>query len=150
MNGSCGKCGAHLESPWKFCPLCGAESAAEVREGATAHTEPEKAPVRGSVGGLVAGLIMAPVLIIYGTLICLMVGPWMALGIPMILAGICAPIVGPFIAISAVRGKCPWCGAKISSVGPVDAFYCYACSKRVVVEKRALVRAPAGTEKLES
>jgi hypothetical protein len=97
--------------------------------------------VKSGFSGLVLGLIMAPVLIIYGTLICLLVGPWMALGIPMIIAGICAPMVGPFIAISAVRGNCPWCGVKISSVGPMDAFYCYACSKRIVVRKREMVRA---------
>jgi hypothetical protein len=141
MSGTCGKCGTRLESPWKFCPLCGAENAQEAGEIAKAHPEHEKAPVKGGISGLVLGLIMAPVLIIYGTLICLMVGPWMALGIPMIIAGICAPMVGPFIAISAVRGKCPWCGVKISSVGPMDAFYCYACSKRIVVRKREMVRA---------
>jgi len=141
MSETCRKCGTRLENPWKFCPLCGAENAQEAGEIAKAHPEHEKAPVKGGISGLVLGLIMAPVLIIYGTLICLMVGPWMVLGIPMIVAGICAPIIGPFIAISAVRGTCPWCGVKISSVGPMNAFYCYACSKRIVVEKRELVRA---------
>ena len=139
MNGTCLKCGEHLDTKWAFCPHCAAPRQPEAEK-----TEPpphEKAPVRGGVSGLVIGLIMAPVLIIYGTLICLMVGPWMALGIPMIIAGICAPFLGPFFAISAVRGKCPWCGAKISSVGPLNAFYCYACSKRIEVRKRELVRA---------
>jgi len=60
------------------------------------------------------GLIMAPVMIIYGTLILPDGGAWMVLEFAMIVAGICAPIVGPFIAISAVRGSCPWCGVKIS------------------------------------
>jgi hypothetical protein len=138
MNGTCLHCGEHLDTRWAFCPHC---AAPRPREGKTGPPPHEKLPVRGGVSGLVVGLIMAPVLIIYGTLICLMVGPWMALGIPMIVAGICAPIVGPFIAISAVRGKCPWCGTKIASVGPLDAFYCYACSKRIEIRKRELVRA---------
>lgn len=141
MTGTCRKCGARLESPWKFCPLCGADNAQVAGELGHAHPEPEKAPVKGGFGGLALGLIMAPVLIIYGTLICLMVGPWMALGVPMIVAGILAPMVGPFVAISTVRGKCPWCGVKIASVGPMDAFYCYACSRRIVVRKREMVRA---------
>lgn len=140
MSETCWKCGARLESSWKFCPLCGVGSAADQAPEKT-HPEHERAPVKGGVSGLVIGLIMAPVLIIYGTLICLMVGPWMLLGAPMIVAGICAPILGPFIAIGAVRGMCPWCGAKIATVGPLDAFYCYACSKRIEVHKRELVRA---------
>ncbi len=139
MTGTCLKCGVHLDASWAFCPHCAAPNRRE-----TAAIEPrahETAPIRSSVSGLVLSLIMAPVLIIYGTLICLMVGPWMALGIPMIIAGICAPIVGPFIAVSAVRGNCPWCGVRIASVGPLDAFYCYACSRRIEVHKRQLVRA---------
>ena len=141
MGENCWKCGARLESSWKFCPLCGVGSTPEAHESIEAHRKHERAPIRGGVSGFVIGLIMAPVLIIYGTLICLMVGPWMVLGIPMIIAGICAPIIGPFVAIGAVRGNCPWCGAKIASVGPLNAFYCYACSKRIEVHKREIVRA---------
>jgi len=141
MNPTCLKCATPLESSWKFCPHCGAASAHEATGTTHEHTAHEKAPVKGGLSGLLFGLLLAPPLIICGTMMCLMVGPWMALGIPMIIAGICAPIVGPFIAISAVRGKCPWCGTKIASVGPLNAFYCYACSKRIEVRKRELVRA---------
>jgi predicted RNA-binding Zn-ribbon protein involved in translation (DUF1610 family) len=141
MSGTCRKCGTHLDSPWKFCPLCGAENAQAAGSIAQAHPEHEKAPVKGGFSGLVLGLITAPVLIIPGVLMCLMVGPWMVIGIPFIVAGICAPFAGPLIGISAVRGSCPWCGVKISSVGPMSAFHCYACSKRIVVRKHQMVRA---------
>jgi hypothetical protein len=141
MSGTCRKCGTHLESLWRFCPLCGAENAQMAGAIAKAHPTHEKAPVLGGFSGMLFGLITAPPLIIIGTLMCLMVGPWMAVGIPFIVAGICAPFVGPLIGISAVRGSCPWCGVKISSVGPLDAFHCYACSKRIVVAKGELVRA---------
>ena len=138
MSGSCLKCGASLEGSWKFCPQCGALDLPPTPK----QPEPEhqKAPAKYAFTGLLFGIITAPVLIIYGSLICLL-GPAMVLGIPLIIAGICAPIVGPYLAINAVRGKCPWCGAKISTVGPLDAFFCQACSKRIVVRKREMLRA---------
>ena len=140
MSGSCIKCGASLQGSWKFCPHCGASGAPSPTTPAEKSPPHEPAPARYAFGGLFFGLVTAPVLIIYGTMICLL-GPWMVLGIPMIIAGICAPILGPYLAINAVRGKCPWCGAKISSIGPVDAFFCHACSKRIVVVKRELLKA---------
>ena len=136
MSGSCSKCRATLESKWKFCPHCGVAGQHPV----PVHHRPEKAPAKYAFSGVLFGLIAAPPLIIYGTLICLL-GPAMVLGIPLILAGIAAPFLGPYLAINAVRGKCPWCGTAITSVGPLDAFYCHACSKRIVVHQRELLRA---------
>ena len=131
---------ASLQGDWKFCPHCGATGAEAVLPAVPTPAKHESAPARYAFGGLFFGLVTAPVLIIYGTMICLL-GPAMVLGIPLIIAGICAPILGPYLAINAVRGKCPWCSAKISSVGPVGAFFCHACSKRIVVVKREMVRA---------
>jgi len=139
MSETCAKCKEQLEPGWEFCPHCAAPSRHEAET--VVHHAPEKAPIKSGLSGMLLGIITAPVLIIYGTLICLMVGPWMVVGVPMIIAGILAPFLGPFIAISAVRGNCPWCGAKISSVGPLNAFYCYACSHRIEVRKRELVKA---------
>jgi len=136
MSESCPKCGATLDSKWKFCPHCGVVSP----PAAPVHHEHEKAPVKYAFSGVLFGVITAPVLIIYGTLICLL-GPAMVLGIPLIIAGILAPFLGPYLAINAVRGKCPWCGTAITSVGPLDAFYCHACSKRIAVHDRELLRA---------
>ncbi len=138
MSGSCTKCGASLEGPWKFCPHCGAVSAPVPHN--HIGSEHERVPARYAFSGLLFGLITAPVLIIYGSLICLL-GPPMVLGIPLIIAGVLAPFLGPYLAINAVRGKCPWCGTKITSVGPLNAFFCHACSKRVVVVKREMLRA---------
>lgn len=140
MNGSCSKCGARLQGDWKFCPHCGAMGVEAALPAVPSPAQHEAAPARYAFGGLFFGLVTAPVLIIYGTMICLL-GPAMVLGIPLIVAGICAPILGPYLAINAVRGKCPWCGAKIASVGPLDAFFCQACSKRITVKNRELLRA---------
>lgn len=132
---SCSKCGANLDVSWAFCPQCG---------GAGVHNRPkpesrEKAPARYVFSGVILGFVTAPVLIIYGTLICLL-GPPMVLGIPLIVLGILAPFAGPYLAINAVRGRCPWCDTKITSVGPIDAFFCHACSKPIVIRKRELFR----------
>jgi len=141
MNPVCSNCAAPLESPWKFCPQCGNSSAHQPAAAAHPRHDHERAPVKGAFSGLLFGLLLAPPLIISGTMMCLMVGPWMAIGIPFIIAGICAPFAGPILGIGALRGICPWCGAKISSVGPLDAFYCYACSKPIVVREHEMVRA---------
>ena len=137
MSGTCRKCCEHLDAEWAFCPHCATPSLHEK----TAPHLPEKAPILGGFSGLLFGLLMAPSMIIGGTMLCLMVGPWMAVGIPLIIGGICAPLAGPLLGLSAVRGNCPWCGAKISSVGPVDVFYCHACSQRILTRKGDLLRA---------
>ncbi len=139
MIEACTKCGKLLETEWAFCPHCAAPCPHQART--TQPHAPEKAPVSRGFSGLLFGVLMAPPMIIGGTMLCLMVGPWMAVGIPLIIGGICAPFVGPLVGISAVRGNCPWCGTKISSVGMLDAFYCYACSKRIELRDRELVKA---------
>jgi DNA-directed RNA polymerase subunit RPC12/RpoP len=100
----------------------------------------EKAPAMGGISGLVLGLLAAPVLIIFGGMICL-TGLGIILGIPMIIAGVCAPLIGSLMGLNALRGECPWCGANVSGVGLFDRFSCPACSRRIVVRKHELIRA---------
>ena len=140
MNGTCSKCQAHLEAAWKFCPQCGAASVQALQKPAHNHHDPEKAPVKGAFSGLLLGFLAAPVLILYGGMICL-TGLGVFLGVPMIVAGVCAPLIGSLMGINALKGKCPWCGAAVGSVALFDRFSCPACSKRIVVRKRELVRA---------
>ena len=139
MDVKCSKCGTGLKSPWKFCPNCGS-GAIQAPEAHEHHQE--KPPARYFYAGLFFGVIAAPAFIIYGTMICLL-GPWMVVGIPMIVLGIISPILGPYLAMRAIRGKCPYCGTVISSVGPLDAFYCYACSQKIVVRDRQMYKAEA-------
>jgi DNA-directed RNA polymerase subunit RPC12/RpoP len=138
MNTACTQCGAHLDSPWKFCPLCGAAQA-RPEETPLPH-EHERTSAQYGFIGLMFGLFVATPLILYGSVMCLL-GPPMVFGIPLILIGIAAPLVGPYLAVNAVRGKCPWCGEKITSIGPLDAFYCHRCSHRIAVKDHEMMRA---------
>jgi DNA-directed RNA polymerase subunit RPC12/RpoP len=139
MEGHCSKCEAHLELPWKFCPHCGAASIHETQKKAELE-EHERAPVEGAFGGLLYGMLAVPILIIVGTLLCL-TGLGAILGIPMILAAVFAPLLGPMIGLGALKGKCPWCGSAVNSIANEKDFACRACSKRIAIKHREFVRA---------
>lgn len=140
MVDTCAKCGSHIESQWKFCPLCGVGRAPETTE--PPHTPPahERAPVKGAFSGLFFGLIAAPVLIIAGGMICL-TGLGIVLGIPLIVAGVLAPVIGPMMGINSMRAACPWCGAKVTGVSIFDKFSCPTCGEHIVMKKRELLKA---------
>jgi DNA-directed RNA polymerase subunit RPC12/RpoP len=129
-----------MESPWSFCPHCGTASTHESQESA-APLEHEQPPVKGAFSGLFLGVIVAPVLIIVGAMLCL-TGLGAFVGVPMIIVGALSPLLGPMLGISAVRGKCPWCDAKVSSIGPIGEFACHACSGKITVRNhREIVKA---------
>ena len=71
-----------------------------------APAEHEKSSVPGAFGGLLFGVIAAPVLIIFGTLLCL-TGLGAFLGVPMIIAAFLAPLAGPLFGIGRARGAVP-------------------------------------------
>ena len=138
MNGICSKCGKHLAPDWAFCPHCAASVLHEVQT--RVEPEHEPAPVRSAFSGLLLGLVAAPVLIISGGMICL-TGLGVFLGVPLVIAGVCAPLVGSLLGLNALKGKCPWCGTGVSGVGFFNSFLCPACSKRITVRKNELLRA---------
>ena len=140
MNATCSKCGTQLEAMWKFCALCGTERARETPEAAHVEAKHELAPVKGGFGGLVFGLIAAPVLMIVGTLL-LITGIGALPGIAMIAAGVLAPLIGPVMGMNAVREPCPWCGVEVSGVGIFDRFSCPTCGKHIVKKKHELLKA---------
>jgi hypothetical protein len=139
MSELCSKCGAQLSSPWRFCPLCGAVATPQVQR-QQAPAETEKAPVKAAYSGLLFGVIVAPMCIIVGTMLCL-TGLGAFLGVPMIIAGVLSPLLGPMIGIGEPKGKCPWCGTGISNVFNASGFECHACSKRIAVRDQRFIRA---------
>jgi len=137
MESLCKKCGAHVSSAWKFCPHC--STAVETAPLPPAPGQAEKAPARWAFAGLLYGLLAVPLLVIVGTMLCL-TGLGAFLGVPMIIAGILAPLIGPMLGIGALRGTCPWCGARIGAVVGITGFYCHVCSKRIAIEGRRFVK----------
>ena len=139
MNGHCAKCNAEVAATWKFCPACGAPNA----EPATVQAEPmeaEKAPAEGAFSGLLFGLIVTPMLLIVGTLLCL-TGLGALLGIPMIVVGILAPLIGPMIGMRTHSGQCPYCGAALSNIESTHGATCPACNHAIAVKHGMIVRA---------
>jgi hypothetical protein len=115
---------------WKFCAQCATPIAHEVVK--NKPRDAEKTPVQGTFGGLFLGMIATPILIIVGTMLCL-TGLGAIAGIPMIIAGVLAPLLGPLIGFGALRGKCPWCGSSVNTVANSIDFGCHACSGRIHV-----------------
>jgi len=138
MEALCGKCSAHVSSTWKFCPHCGETVSIKSMPGVSS-TVAEKAPAQGAFSGLLLGMLVVPMLLIVGTMLCL-TGLGAFLGVPMIAAGIFAPLLGPMLGLGAVKGKCPWCGASIGAVTGIKGFYCHACSKKIVIADRKFVK----------
>jgi len=139
MNSQCPSCAAHLTPPWRFCPNCGAAIPPEPHPPAP-PAETEKAPVQSAYGGLLLGVVAAPIMIIVGTLLCL-TGLGAILGIPLILGGALAPLLGPLIGLGELKGKCPWCAAPISAILNAPGFPCHACNRRIAIRNRKFTKA---------
>jgi hypothetical protein len=128
MNTNCSKCGTHLVSLWGFCPHCGTAVLHE------AHPiEHQHHPARGAFGGLYYGLIAAPILIIPGILLCLL-GWGIVFGVPMIVLGILAPLLGPIVGMGEHRGKCPSCGTRVISIADSKEHECPVCCEKFAIE----------------
>jgi len=137
MAGRCPKCGANVAASFVFCPGCGTKTDSLI------HHEPpppEKAPAKQAFSGLLLGAIVAPGMIVTGVLLCL-TGLGAFLGIPLIIGGAIAPLVGPMVGMDSLRGNCPWCGAKVSSLNAKGNFECEACRKQVAVRDHKFVQA---------
>jgi hypothetical protein len=137
MSDHCQKCGVHLSSPWSFCPTCGTK--AQPPE-PTLPVEYENAPTKPAFSGLLFGLIVAPMCIIVGGMLCC-TGLGAFLGVPVIAAGILAPLIGPMAALGEPRGKCPWCGEELNNIVNSPAFECHKCKGRVELHNKKFVKA---------
>jgi DNA-directed RNA polymerase subunit RPC12/RpoP len=98
----------------------------------------EKAPVKGAFSGLLFGVIVAPMMIIVGTMLCL-TGLGIFLGVPLIIGGILAPLAGPLVGFGSLKGKCPSCGTAVSSLNSKGSFECEACHQRIVIRDQKFV-----------
>jgi len=139
MNSQCTQCGTSLASSWTFCPQCGRTIPREVRHDA-APAEHEKSSMPGAFGGLLFGVIAAPILIIVGTLLCL-TGLGAFLGVPMIIAAIVAPLLGPLIGIGEHKVSCPSCSTRMITVADSKLHYCPTCEKEFALGEHQVAKA---------
>lgn len=128
MERHCSKCGAQLDTQWNFCPHCGGVIAGE-RLMPVEPEKPEPNPAPGAFTGLYFGIIAVPVLVVVGGLLCL-TGLGAILGIPMIVAAVLAPLIGPMFGMRAHRGKCPHCGTRVTDIDTMENRECPVCNKR--------------------
>lgn len=139
MNAPCTKCGTPLEMSWSFCPKCGLT----INHQAQPHAEPavhEKSSIPGAFGGLLFGVITAPVLIIFGTLLCL-TGLGAFLGVPMIIAGILAPLAGPIFGMGEHKVRCPNCHTREITIADSKLHHCPNCDKEFALGEHHVAQA---------
>ena len=139
MNAPCTQCGTPLDTSWSFCPKCGLTISHEMKP----HAEPalhEKSSVPGAFGGLLFGVITAPVLIIFGTLLCL-TGLGAFLGVPMIILGILAPLAGPLLGIGEHSVRCPNCHTREITIADSKLHCCPNCAKEFALGEQHVAQA---------
>lgn len=140
MLTQCPKCATALDPHWSFCPHCGVLNPREVHAAPEARKH-ERYPIRNAFGGLFFGVVVAPVCLIVGTMLTI-TGIGIFVGIPLIILGILAPLIGSVIGLNELKGKCPWCGTRIASiVNHTQDFACPACSQMISVHNRELQKA---------
>jgi len=94
----------------------------------------------GAFGGLLLGVIVAPVLFIVGTMLCL-TGLGAILGIPMIVAAIAAPLAGPLMGMGEHQARCPACSTRMITVADGQLHYCPACDQEFALGEHQVARA---------
>lgn len=140
MTTRCTKCAAELDRHWTYCPHCAAANPVPA-PAALQHRKHENYPLVNAFGGLYFGIILAsPCLILGGMLCCTLLGAF--LGIPLIILGILAPLLGAMLGFSELQGKCPWCGTRIASIfNHTQDFSCPACSKMISIRNHEMQKA---------
>lgn len=131
----CPRCAAAFNPGWNFCPQCGFAISAAV------PGKREKSSTRDAMGGMLFGVLTAPVCLIVGGMLCC-TGLGAFAGVPLILLGILAPLLGSVLGLYELRGRCPWCGTRMISLihHPHDA-NCPVCGKTIAIHADKLEKA---------
>jgi predicted RNA-binding Zn-ribbon protein involved in translation (DUF1610 family) len=144
MTNQCSNCEMRLAQSWTFCPHCGVAIVHETQHHEMHNIEPtplpQKTSVKGGFGGLLVGLVITPVCIIVGTLLCL-TGLGALLGVPMIIGGIIAPLAGSIFGLGEHRGKCPSCGTRVISFTDGLSHDCPTCNKEFAIGQPTAAKA---------
>ena len=103
------------------------------------ETEAKSAKGEGALVGCLAGWGMTGCLIPIGILLCF-TGIGVIIGVPLILAGLLAPFLGPLMGLGALKGECPWCGTQVISPMASLGVDCPACKRRIVIKGKRFIK----------
>src|ERR1035438_8397569 len=133
----CPRC--HLENPpsAERCD-CG-YSFAKRSSPPRSQTQAVSAKGQGALQGCLAGWGVSGCLIPLGILLCF-TGIGAIVGVPVILAGLLAPVLGPLLGLGALKGRCPWCGTVVTSATAAKGIDCPACKKRIVIRDKRFIK----------
>ena len=101
--------------------------------------ETKSAKAEGAALGCLAGWGVSGCLIPVGIILCF-TGIGAIIGVPLILVGLFAMIIGPLMGLGELKGECPWCGTKVTSPTASQGIDCPACKKRIVIKDKRFVR----------
>lgn len=101
------------------------------------ETEATGAKGQGAMAGCLVGWGMSGCLLSIGALLCV-TGVGAIIGIPLIIVGLAAPLFGPLLGLTTLKGRCPWCD--MATMGNRPAFNCHVCKHRIVIKGKHFVR----------
>jgi hypothetical protein len=140
MSGFCPKCGKELASAARFCAVCGeANTRVAGQNPVQSQTEIKSAKGQGTALGCLTGWGVSGCLVPVGVLLCF-TGIGAIIGIPILIAGLAALVIGPLLGLGTKKGKCPWCGSVVMSAFGSRGFDCPVCKNRIVVRNTQFIK----------
>lgn len=134
----CPMCAEEIQDEAIKCKHCGSDFS-ELITPIPKLTDTKSDKVVGGIAGVVTGIGCGGMLIVVGILLSL-TGIGAIVGIPLAIAGLLMPIIGPAIGLASIAGPCPYCGSKISGSTVQAGFKCRFCKKRVVIRDKKFMR----------
>lgn len=135
----CPFCAEEIKQEAIFCKHCKSYLINLPEQNSVVSTQSSGAKTVGVASGCLAGLGCGIWLIFFGIILSA-TGIGAIIGIPMILIGILMPVLAPIMGLTAIKGKCPYCGNNITSSSTAQGLNCKACNNRVVIKGKKFVK----------
>ncbi len=135
----CPFCAEEIKQEAIFCKHCKSYLVSLPGQSSAGSTQAKGAKTIGVASGCLVGLGCGIWFIILGIILSF-TGIGAIIGIPMIIIGILMPFVGPIMGLTAIKGKCPYCGSDITSSSTAQGVNCKACNNRVVIKGKKFIK----------
>ena len=131
----CRECSKEISVEATVCPNCGAPN--PHGDSGPERAEPKGVKAKGDkLAGVAASTWIGLGCLIPAGVVLTLTGIGAIIGVPLIIAGIIAPIVG----LASIKGSCPYCGATLRTMKTSQGVTCGACKKRVVLRDGCFYR----------